>query len=207
MKVPYCVGLTGGIGSGKTAATNRFSELGVPVIDADAISHELVQSGQPALQIIADTFGKDVINTNGELRREQLRKLIFDDSSARQKLEAIIHPLVFNEISRRLSQVKFPYCIICSPLLLESKSGYDIDRILVVDTSENLQIERACRRDNSPESEIKKIIDSQSSRQDRLARADDIIVNDKDLLLLHEQVDKLHEKYLKLAENGVTLCS
>ena len=207
MKRPYCVGLTGGIGSGKTSATDRFSELGVPVIDADTISHEVVQPGQPALQTIAEYFGAEVINADGQLRREYLRKLIFDDPSARQKLEAIIHPLVFNEISRCLSLVKFPYCIVCSPLLLESKSAYDVDRILVVDASENLQIERASRRDNSEECEIKKIIDSQSSRQDRLASADDIIINDKDLSFLQEQVDKLHEKYLKIAKNGVALCS
>jgi dephospho-CoA kinase len=207
MKRPYCVGLTGGIGSGKTSATDRFSGLGVPVIDADTISHEVVQPGQPALQAIAECFGTEVINADGHLRREYLRKLIFDDPSARLKLEAIIHPQVFNEISRRLSLVKFPYCIVCSPLLLESKSAYDVDRILVIDASENLQIERASRRDNSEECEIKKIIDSQSNRQDRLARADDIIINDKDLSFLQEQVDKLHEKYLKIAKNGVALCS
>jgi dephospho-CoA kinase len=207
MKRPYCVGLTGGIGSGKTSTTDRFSGLGVPVIDADTISHEVVQPGQPALQAIAECFGAEVINADGHLRREYLRKLIFDDPSARLKLEAIIHPQVFNEISRRLSLVKFPYCIVCSPLLLESKSAYDVDRILVIDASENLQIERASRRDNSEECEIKKIIDSQSNRQDRLARADDIIINDKDLSFLQEQVDKLHEKYLKIAKNGVALCS
>ncbi|MBT7950011.1 MAG: dephospho-CoA kinase [Gammaproteobacteria bacterium] len=207
MKRPYCVGLTGGIGSGKTSATDRFSELGVPVIDADTISHEVVQAGQPALQAIAECFGAEVINADGHLRREYLRKLIFDDPSARLKLEAIIHPQVFNEISRRLSLVKFPYCIVCSPLLLKSKSAYDLDRILVIDASEKLQIERASRRDNSEECEIKKIIDSQSNRQDRLASADDIIINDKDLSFLHEQIGKLHEKYLNIAKKGVAQCS
>ncbi|SVE29792.1 uncharacterized protein METZ01_LOCUS482646, partial [marine metagenome] len=131
--------MTGGIGSGKTSATDIFSELGVPVIDADLISHEVVQAGQPALQDIVAAFGPDVIGSEGQLRRDYLRKLIFEDLSAREKLEAIIHPRVHDEISRQINQATFSYCIISSPLLLESRSiQHRIDRVLVVDAPEHL---------------------------------------------------------------------
>jgi dephospho-CoA kinase len=148
-----------------------------------------------------------VIGEDGQLRRDYLRKLIFDDPLARQKLESIIHPLVFDEIARRLSLVIFPYCIVSSPLLLESKSKHEIDRVLVIDAPENMQIERATQRDDSRQDEIRKIIDSQSSRQNRLAAADDVIVNDRDLSHLREQIEALHDKYLKVATTRLVSCS
>ncbi len=207
MTRPYCVGLTGGIGSGKTSATDIFSELGVPVIDADDISHEVVQAGQPGLQAITDAFGPEVLNEEGQLRRAQLRKLVFDDPLARQKLESIVHPLVYDEITRRVNQVTYSYCIISSPLLLESKSNYSVDRVLVIDVPEGLQIERATLRDNVQESDIKKIISSQSKRQHRLNSADDVITNDKDITFLKEQIETLHNKYLKTADINLAPCS
>lgn len=207
MKRPLCIGLTGGIGSGKTSATDIFSELGVPVIDADAISHEVVQAGQPALQAIANAFGADMIDEEGQLRRAHLRKLIFDDANARTRLEAIIHPLVYDEVARRVGRMIFPYCILSSPLLLESRSAHDIDRILVIDVPEPLQIERASSRDSAHRDEIKKIVNSQSSRQDRLAAADDVIVNDRDLSFLRKQVEVLHGKYLEIAAGKMAQCS
>jgi dephospho-CoA kinase len=207
MMRPFCIGLTGGIGSGKSSVTDIFSGFGVAVIDADMISHEVVQAGQPALQTIAEAFGADVIGEDGQLRRAHLRSLIFDDLPARRQLEAIIHPLVHSEIARRVNQVTFPYCIVSSPLLLESSSAYDIDRILVVDAPEPLQIERASRRDKSQQEEIKKIIASQISRQARLDAADDVIVNDKDLYYLEEQVKTLHKKYLEIAASEIARCS
>ncbi len=206
MTRPLCIGLTGGIGSGKTSATDIFSELGVPVIDADAISHEVVQTGQPALQSIAETFGVEVIGEDGHLRRDHLRKLIFNDLPARRKLEAIIHPLVFDGIAKRICQVTFPYCIVSSPLLLESSSAHDIDRILVIDVPETLQIERASQRDRSQSTEIKKIIDAQISRRERLDAADDIITNDRDLSFLRAQVETLHKKYLETATGKTIEC-
>jgi dephospho-CoA kinase len=200
MNAPYCIGLTGGIGSGKTSTTDIFSELGVPVIDADSISHEVVQAGQPALQDIVAAFGPDVIGSEGQLRRDYLRKLIFEDLSAREKLEAIIHPRVHDEISRRINQATFPYCIISSPLLLESRSiQHRIDRVLVVDAPEHLQIERASQRDNSSKEQIKRILEAQVDRQARLDAADDVIVNERDLSFLKREVEKLHQIYLEAA--------
>lgn len=207
MNRPLCIGLTGGIGSGKTSATDIFSELGVPVIDADAISHEVVRAGQPALQAIANSFGADMIGEDGQLRRAHLRKLIFNDADTRGRLEAIIHPLVSDEVARRVGGVTFPYCILSSPLLLESRSAHDIDRILVIDVPESLQIERASSRDGVHQDEIEKIVNSQSSRQDRLAAADDIIVNDRELAFLRKQVEMLHEKYLGIATGKMAQCS
>ncbi len=207
MSRPFCIGLTGGIGSGKSTATDIFSEFGVPIIDADAISHEVVQAGKPALEEIANIFGIDVIGEDGELRRSYLRKLIFDDSSARRKLESIIHPQVNSEISRCIKLVNYPYCIVSSPLLIESPSLHDIDRIVVLDVPESLQIERASRRDQSRKDEITKIINSQINRQDRLNAADDIIVNDKDLSFLRKQVESLHLKFLEAAAERTAQCS
>jgi len=194
-----CIGLTGGIGSGKTSAADIFSGFGVPVIDADVIAHEVVQSGQPALQSIANAFGIEVIGEDGQLRRTYLRKLIFANLSARRKLEAIIHPLVYDEITRRTGLVEYPYCIISSPLLLESLSLHDIDRVLVIDLPESLQIERASKRDGLQAIDIKKIVDSQIGRQERLDAADDIIINDRDMSFLRTQIETLHKKYLETA--------
>ncbi len=207
MKRPLCIGVTGGIGSGKTSVTDIFSEYGVPIIDADAISHEVVQAGQPSLLAIAEAFGADVIDSDGQLRRAHLRNLIFDDCSARNKLEMIIHPLVHNEIKSRVSLVTFPYCIISSPLLLESRTAHDVDRILVVDAPKALQVERASRRDNSGKSDIEKIVNSQISRKERLKAADDIIVNDSDFSCLRSQVESLHQKYLEIASTKSVKCT
>jgi dephospho-CoA kinase len=206
VKRPFCIGLTGGIGSGKSCATDVFSEFGVPVIDADSISHELVQPGQSALQAIVKSFGVEVLNSEGRLRRDYLRQVIFDDPESRKKLEAIIHPLVFKEITRRLDLVDFPYCVLSSPLLLESRSAYKVDRILVIDAPEELQVERASLRDKSKQAEIRKIIKAQASRQQRLAMADDVIVNDKDLSFLKEQLETLHKKYMKMAAEKTVTC-
>ena len=203
MSRPLCVGLTGGIGSGKTTTTDIFAELGVPVIDADTISHEVVEAGRPALKDIVKTFGPDLVDDNGNLRRAHLRTLVFNDQSARRKLESIIHPEVRREITRRIDAVTFPYCIISIPLLIESSSRQDIDRILVVDVPESLQIQRASQRDESDANEIAKIVQSQIGRQDRLDAADDIIENDGDLEYLRSQVETIHKKYLELATKRV----
>jgi len=207
MKRPLRIGLTGGIGSGKTSVSNIFSEYGVPVIDADTISHEVVQPGQPAILAIAEVFGADVVDGEGQLRRAYLRDLIFDDHAARNKLEMIIHPLVHDGIRERVSLVTFPYCIISSPLLLESRTAHDVDRILVVDVPESLQIERASRRDNSQKCDIQKIIDSQINRKERLKVADDIIINNSNFSYLREQVQLLHKKYLKIASARPVECT
>lgn len=193
------VGLTGGIGSGKSTVCNIFSELGVPVIDADAISHKLVKKGKPALKYIKDVFGDKVFNGNGELDRNKMREIIFNDTKSRKQLENILHPLIYNEIERRLSDLINPYCVICIPLLLETGSENKVDRILVIDIPEEMQVNRTVLRDNSNVIDIKKIIDSQVSRKERLKAADDVIVNDGDLTDLKNKIHELNNKYNRLS--------
>ena len=193
------VGLTGGIGSGKSTVCNIFSELGVPVIDADAISHKLVKKGKPALKYIKDVFGDKVFNENGELDRNMMREIIFNNTKSRKQLENILHPLIYNEIERRLSDLNNPYCVICIPLLFETKSENKVDRILVIDIPEEMQVDRSVLRDNSNVMDIKKIIDTQVSRKERLKAADDIIVNDGDLMDLRNKIYELNNKYNRLS--------
>ena len=207
MNRPFCVGFTGGIGSGKSSACKFFSELGVPVIDTDVIAREIVQPGHAALQEIVKTFGSEIIGENSQLHRAHLREIVFNDDVARRKLEAIVHPRIHNEIEKQVKQITFPYLIICSALLVESLASHDIDRILVIDIPESLQMERASLRDNTSENEIRKIIESQIERQQRLDKADDVITNDKDLKDLEQQVHLLHNKYLEIASVRVTPCS
>ena len=193
------IGLTGGIASGKSTVCKIFSELGVPIIDADMISHKLVGKGKPALKYIKDVFGDGIINENGELDRNQMRNIIFNDQKSRKQLENILHPLIFNEIERVISKLINPYCIICIPLLLETKSENKIDRILVIDIPEGMQIKRAVLRDNSNVMDINKIIDVQVSREERLKAADDIIVNDGDMIKLRNKIYELNNEYTRLS--------
>lgn len=195
------IGLTGGIGSGKTRATGYFNELGVPCIDADEVSRSAVAPGQPALQEIVACFGEGVIDGKGALKRRELRGIVFADDSARKTLESIVHPRVHEEICKFIDNAAFPYCIISSPLLVEMANPYGLDRILVIDVPEELQLERASRRDDSRKEDIAKIIKSQVSRQERLEAADDIILNDRDLDYLKERVSSLHHKYMAMASN------
>ena len=196
------VGLTGGIGSGKTTVCNIFSELGVPVIDADMISHKLVCKGKPALKRIKEIFGDIIIDVNGELDRNRMRNIIFSDIKARKQIESILHPLIYNEIQKQVSKLNNPYCIICIPLLFETNSENKVDRILVIDVPKNIQLKRAVLRDDKSTMDIKKIIDTQAPRKHRLQSADDIIVNDGDIAKLRDQISKLDKKYNKLSANS-----
>jgi len=196
------VGLTGGIGSGKSTICRLFSELGVPVIDADAIVRRLVGAGQPALRAIGDAFGRKVYTRDGDLDRTALRELIFNDPAARRKLEGILHPRVFAEIEREIKKVTYPYCIICLPLLIETRAVDRVDRILVVDSPEELQIRRASKRDNLSEDAVRKIMQAQSSRKERLVASDDIIRNEGNLGSLGEQIRKLHRHYLEVSSGS-----
>ena len=204
MSRPLHVGLTGGIGSGKTTVTDIFSELGVPIIDADVVARRIVEAGEPAFEEIVTAFGTEIVAENGQLDRSALRKLVFADPAARKQLESITHPRIKLEMSKLCEQVDFPYCIISSPLLLESRTSYSVDRILVIDLPEAEQVQRASARDQSEPEQIKKIIESQMPRQQRLEVADDIIVNDRDLHYLREQVLILHENYMSLADSGIS---
>lgn len=197
------VGLTGGIGSGKTTVSNLFSDLGVPIIDADVIARELVKPEQPAYHEVIREFGGDIVDDQGELRRDALRRIVFSEPERKGRLEAILHPLVRNEIEQRADLANFAYCIISIPLLFETNGASSVDRILVVDTPEDIQLSRACARDGSKEDAIRKIMASQATRTQRLAGADDIIHNDLDLEHLRRQVNLLHDKYLVIASNSL----
>lgn len=189
------IGLTGGIGSGKSTVCKIFSEFGVPVIDADIIAHSLVRPGMPALEEIAKTFGKELISNDGTLDRKKIRDLIFTNETERKKLEDILHPAVYKEISVQVENINSKYCIISIPLLIETDASDTVDRILVIDVPRELQLQRASNRDKTNKNIIESIIDSQISREDRLAAADDIVNNDGNIENLHRQISGLHEYY------------
>ena len=197
------IGLTGGIGSGKTTVAHYFAALGVPVIDADQIARELVGPGQPALQAIVNAFGTTVLDNNGQLDRARLRARVFGAEAhpgQRQLLESILHPLIRAEMQRRAQAMTAPYGLLSIPLLVEGGQTDQVERILVVDAPEAMQYQRVRQRDNvSSDAEITAILRAQASRQQRLAVADDVIVNDADLEKLHQQILALHELYLGLA--------
>jgi len=194
------IGLTGGIGSGKTTVSDCFASLGVPVIDADKIAHGLTTPGQPALQDIVSAFGPDILNDDGQLDRARLRAIVFNNAARRKQLEDILHPLIRARMRRHIADIEAsstPYCILCIPLLLETGQTDLVDRILVVDTPEDLQYQRVSARNGLPDAEIAAIIHAQAGREQRLAAADDIIVNNGGFEELRQQVLELHQRYLK----------
>lgn len=193
------IGLTGGIGSGKSTVSTLFAELGVPVIDADVVAREVVKPGEPALDEIAARFGQEILNPDGSLNRTNLRELIFADPQARRDLETILHPRIRSRMAEQLSALETPYALLSIPLLVESGHAYNLDRVLVVDLPEDQQIQRVCQRDNSSREQTVAILKAQCSRQERLAIADDVIENSGDLAALKEQVLALHQKYLALS--------
>lgn len=196
------VGLTGGMGSGKSAVSEIFAKLGVPVIDTDIIAHELVKPGQPALLQLTATFGKQILNSDGELDRQKLRKLVFDNDDMRTALENILHPLIKQTALEQIHQLKNAYCILVVPLLVEKGWQSLVNRVLVVDTSETLQRQRVKKRSGLPETQIESILRQQATREQRLYYADDVIVNNESLSHIDKQVQKLHLKYLELAQNA-----
>ena len=194
------IGLTGGIGSGKSTAARIFKELGVPVFDTDKIARDLVNPGQPALQEIRKTFGDAVFNPDGSLNRLELKKLIFNDEPSRKKLEAILHPRIREQLLHDIRHCNALYCIAVIPLLIEHHWQTLVDRVLVVDVPESLQLARACERDELPGDVILSIIRSQVGRDTRLAAADDIINNEKEPDELRQQILALHHRYTLLAK-------
>ena len=192
------IGLTGGIGSGKTVVANYFAELGIDIIDADKIAREVVTPNSPALKKIVDHFGESALNPNGSLNRDWLRQTIFANPDQRHWLEALLHPLVRERLQEGILMSQSPYVIVVIPLLVESSYQYPIQRILVIDTPEALQKSRTRLRDKISENEIEDIMNAQTSRKQRLAVANDIIHNDKDLETLKQQVKQLHQFYLSL---------
>jgi dephospho-CoA kinase len=194
------IGLTGGIGCGKSTVTDLFNNLyNIPIIDADIISRQLVKPGQHALSLIQKKFGTSIINQNGSLNRAKLKNIIFSDKEKKQQLEAILHPLIYQQMQLECSQQTAEYCILCIPLLIEANRKEFVDRILVVDCSIEMQKERVSQRDKLTSKKITSIISSQVSRKLRLSHADDIIDNSNSANLLAEQVKKLHNQYKLLA--------
>ena len=197
---PFTVGLTGGMGSGKTAVSTLFAARGVSVIDSDEIAHELTQAGGKAIEPIRAAFGASVIDADGALDRTAMRKLVFGNARSRQRLEAILHPLIREESARRSQAASSAYVVLVVPLLVESgvdRSRYS--RVLVVDCTEAQQIERVKRRSGLSDEEVRDILSVQATRERRLAHADEVIDNSGGPEALGPQVALLHEKYLTLA--------
>jgi len=194
------VGLTGGIGSGKSEVSARFERLGIKIVDADVVAREVVAPGSTCLDAIAKHFGLEMLNQDGSLNRPKLRKLIFENLQEKIWLEDLLHPVIRNETINQLNQSKSAYAILASPLLLETSQHELVDRILVVDATEDLQIARAVSRDTNNAEQIKKIMATQMNRATRCARADDIIYNHGDIYELEQQVQQLHKSYLALAQ-------
>ncbi|WP_304985943.1 dephospho-CoA kinase [Coxiella-like endosymbiont] len=195
------IGLTGGIGSGKSTVANYFSELGIPIIDADEIAREITISSQVAFKKIVAHFGKKVLSRENSLNRSRLRRLIFKYPQERQRLENLLHPLIISKMRENLEEINSLYCILVIPLLAGTRHSINfLDRILVVDVPVFLQIQRIKIRDHLSDKQIKLILESQSSREERLAIANDVIVNDKTLSALRKTVLQLHAQYLKLAK-------
>ncbi len=196
----YVIGLTGGIGSGKTAVSDHFETLGITVVDADIASRTVVEKGRPALDQIAAHFGDDFLLPDGSLDRAKLRTAIFSDAAEKQWLEQLLHPLIRDEIINGLDNAASDYAILVSPLLIESDQHQLTQRVLVVDVPETLQLERTTQRDNNSAEQVKAIMASQASRQQRLDHADDVISNDGTLEQLQAQVENCHQRYITLAK-------
>lgn len=196
----FTVGLTGGIGSGKSTVANLFAELGVPVIDTDVVARQLTEPGGAALEAIRAAFGEDVILADGMLDRAALRRRVFADAAARRQLEAILHPRIRQMVEQSLATLDAPYALIVIPLLVETGGYRDVlRRVLVVDCPEALQVARVMARSGLARDEVDAILAAQAGRAERLAAADDVIVNDASAAALRAEVTALHQRYLACA--------
>ncbi|KZZ77362.1 dephospho-CoA kinase [Oleiphilus sp. HI0130] len=195
------IGLTGGIGSGKSAASVHFEKLGIHVVDADLVAREVVEPGKPALATIAKQFGADILNEFGGLDRTKLRAIIFSDTNAKRWLEALLHPIIRSEIIRQISNAESPYAILVSPLLFETDQHKLCSRTLLIDAPKELQIERATKRDNVSIDSIEKIIAAQMPREAKQKHADDIILNDDNEAHLQHMVELKNRYYLELCQH------
>lgn len=195
---PWVLGLTGGIASGKSAAAQRFAELGVHVVDADQASRWVVEPGRPALAALVERYGAALLQADGSLDRGALRKVIFEDAQERRWVEALLHPLIAEEIAQSLASATSPYAVFVSPLMVESGQYRITQRLLVVDAPEAVRVARTLLRDHTPPEQVQAILKAQASREQRLALADDVLVNDRDLAWLHSEVERLHTFYLTL---------
>ena len=196
------IGLTGGIGSGKSAAAALFEDIGVDLIDADDLARDSLSINSEGYKLFIEEFGDKYLDENKNINRELIRKLIFNDSNAKSKLESIIHPIVRSGIETFIKNKKSDYCIIVVPLIFETNSSKIYDRVLVIDCDVDVQISRTSKRDNQTKSDIENIINKQATREQRLSIADDVIVNNGSLDLLSNEVLKIHKKYLEIVKNG-----
>ncbi|MDR2877367.1 MAG: dephospho-CoA kinase [Chromatiales bacterium] len=204
LRPPLRIGLTGGIGSGKSTVSAYFQELGIPVIDADDIARALVAPGAPGFAPVLTAFGPDILDAQGQLDRTRLRRIIFADPAQRRELEAILHPLVRAQIRECVQELSAPYCIIAIPLLIETGQSDQVDRVLVIDAPEDVQLARVMTRPGWSAQDAKRVIRSQASRAERLRAADDIIANTSDLPALQLAVAQLHQRYLTLTKQQLS---
>jgi dephospho-CoA kinase len=195
----YRVGLTGGIASGKSTAAKFFGALGVPILDSDQIARDVVEPGQPPLERLVERFGAAILTADGHLDRPKLRDIVFSDPKARADLEALTHPAIGAALEARSAAAGGPYQVLVIPLLVEKNLGSQLDRVLVVDCAEELQLRRLRDRDGSTPEQARAILDAQVSRAARLKAADDVISNDADMSAVRAQVEALHARYLELA--------
>jgi len=201
--MPLVIALTGGIGSGKSTVAAILGELGAGIIDTDAIAHRLTAPGQPGARAIGAQFGADYLRADGALDRDRMRQLVFSDPAAKQKLEAILHPMIRAEVNAAVHATQAPYVVIVVPLLIETGAYRDLARrILVVDCSEELQLARVIQRSGLTADAAQAIMASQVSRAERLGHADDVVRNETDLAELRAGVIALHRRYLDLAQDG-----
>jgi dephospho-CoA kinase len=196
------VGITGGIGSGKSAVTKLFEQRGITVVDADLVARLVVEPGKPALAAIADHFGANILQGDGTLDRAALRSRVFSDETERHWLEHLTHPLIGQEILDQVDSSRSPYTILSSPLLLDTSQKALVDCVVVVDAPEELQLQRTVQRDSNDEAQVKRIMAAQMSRGDRLERADIVIDNSASLGELGSQVEELHKEFLARAETA-----
>ena len=197
------IALTGGIGSGKTTVSDLFKSKNIPIIDTDIIARQIVEKDKPAYIEIIKVFGKEILTTDKSIDRKLLRKLIFSSEQKRFQIEKILHPIIWNQVAAQISRLVSPYCIVVVPLLVENitkNKPVKFNRILVVDTTEELQLQRSIKRDNSDKAIVENIMKSQVSRQTRLDAADDIIQNTGNMDSLNKEVEKLHIQYIQLSK-------
>jgi dephospho-CoA kinase len=199
---PYRVGLTGGIASGKSTAAKFFGALGVPIIDTDQLARDVVEPGQPPLERLVERFGPGILTEDGHLDRPALRNIVFSDPMARADLEALTHPAIGAAVEARSNEVGGVYQILVLPLLVEKNLGSQLNRVLVVDCDEELQIRRLQSRDGSTMEQARAILNAQASRSSRLKAAHDVIKNEGDMSAVREQVEQLHARYLELAQQA-----
>jgi dephospho-CoA kinase len=196
---PYRVGLTGGIASGKSTAAKFFGALGVPILDSDQVARDVVEPGQPPLERLVERFGPKILTADGHLDRPALREIVFSDPKARADLEALTHPAIGAAMEARSAAAGGPYQILVIPLLVEKNLAAHVDRVLVIDCDEALQIRRLRDRDGSTPEQVDAILKAQAPRTARLKAADDVIHNDSDMSAVRDQVATLHARYLELA--------